>query len=132
LKERQSEIALRIEQAAAKKLDLFVRPVEMRSPRELTATFLQMRSEQIDGIVVTQDGLFYSARKEIADLALANRLPTIVYSRETVLAGALASYGPVSGGDGGILQDQGASWFSVGATTLFATAMLRSSRLPTD
>jgi len=53
-----------------------------------------MRSEQIDGIVVTQDGLFYSARKEIADLALANRLPTIVYSRETVLAGALASYGP--------------------------------------
>jgi putative ABC transport system substrate-binding protein len=81
-------------QAAAKKLDLFVRPVEIRSPRELTATFLQMRSEQIDGIVVTQDGLFYSARKEIADLALANRLPTIVYSRETVLAGALASYGP--------------------------------------
>jgi len=53
-----------------------------------------MRSEQIDGIVVTQDGLFYSARKDIADLALANRLPTIVYSRETVLAGALASYGP--------------------------------------
>jgi ABC-type uncharacterized transport system substrate-binding protein len=81
-------------QAAAKKLDLVLRPVEIRTARELTPTFLQMRSGQIDGIVVTQDGLFYSTRKEIADLALANRLPTIVYSRETVLVGALASYGP--------------------------------------
>ena len=81
-------------QAAAKKLDLVVRPFEIRSPSELTPTFPKMRNEQIDGIVVTQDGLFYSTRKDIADLALANRLPTIVYSRETVQVGALASYGP--------------------------------------
>jgi putative ABC transport system substrate-binding protein len=53
-----------------------------------------MRDEQIDGVAVTQDGLFFQTRQEIADLALAHRLPTIVYSRETVQAGALASYGP--------------------------------------
>jgi putative ABC transport system substrate-binding protein len=43
---------------------------------------------------VSQDSLFYVKRKEIADLALANQLPVIVYSRETVEVGALASYGP--------------------------------------
>jgi len=81
-------------QAAAKKLNLFLRPIELRTPRGLAPAFGNMRDDHIDGVVVTQDGLFYSTRKDIADLALANRLPTIVYSRETVLAGALASYGP--------------------------------------
>jgi putative ABC transport system substrate-binding protein len=38
--------------------------------------------------------MFFAARQEIADAALARRLPTIVYSRETVEVGALASYGP--------------------------------------
>jgi putative tryptophan/tyrosine transport system substrate-binding protein len=81
-------------QAAAKKLNLVLRPVEIRSSGELLQAFSRMRDEQIDGIVVTQDGLFYSTRKDIADLALSNRLPVIVYSRETVQVGALASYGP--------------------------------------
>jgi putative tryptophan/tyrosine transport system substrate-binding protein len=41
-----------------------------------------------------KDGLFYTRRKDIADLALAHKLPLVVYSRETAEAGALASYGP--------------------------------------
>jgi putative ABC transport system substrate-binding protein len=53
-----------------------------------------MTDEQINGVVVSQDGLFYATRKDIADLALARRLPLAVYSKETVEAGALASYGP--------------------------------------
>ena len=53
-----------------------------------------MRDSHINGVVVTQDGLFFATRKDIADLALAHRLPLAVYSRETVEAGALASYGP--------------------------------------
>jgi putative ABC transport system substrate-binding protein len=53
-----------------------------------------MRDHQVDGMVVCQDGLFYVTRKNIADLALTHRLPAAVYSRETVDAGALASYGP--------------------------------------
>ena len=53
-----------------------------------------MRDRQVDGIVVSQDGLFYVAREKIANLALNYRLPAVVYSRETVDAGALASYGP--------------------------------------
>jgi len=81
-------------QAAADKLKLMLQPFEIRKAADLAPAFSTMLSERIDGIVVSQDGLFYASRKEIADLALAHRLPAIVYSRETVAAGALAAYGP--------------------------------------
>jgi putative ABC transport system substrate-binding protein len=53
-----------------------------------------MRSDDIDGVILSQDGLFFANRKTIADLALSYRLPVMTYSRETLEAGALASYGP--------------------------------------
>lgn len=81
-------------QAAADRLKVTLRPMEIRTPGDLVPAFSRMASDRIDGVVVTQDGLFFAARQEIADRALAHRLPTIVYSRETVEAGALASYGP--------------------------------------
>jgi hypothetical protein len=65
-----------------------------REGEDITPAFSQLRSEQIDGVIVSQDGLFDATRKNIADLALAHQLPSIVYSRETLEAGALASYGP--------------------------------------
>jgi putative ABC transport system substrate-binding protein len=73
-------------QAAADKLELLVQPVEIRKADDITPAFSQMRSERIDGVIVSQDGLFYATRKNIADLALAHRLPAIVYSRETLEA----------------------------------------------
>jgi len=81
-------------QTAADKLGLMLKPVEIRSPGDLVPAFSQMSDDQIDGVVEAQDGLFFSRRKDIADLALAHKLPLVVYSRETVEAGALASYGP--------------------------------------
>jgi putative ABC transport system substrate-binding protein len=83
-------------QAAADKLDLILQPVEIRMSGDLAPAFSKMRDKHIDGVAVSQDGLFYATRKDIAALALAHRLPAIVYSRETVDAGALASYGPSS------------------------------------
>ena len=81
-------------QPAADRLKLILQPVEIRKADDLAPAFSRMRSEQIDGVIMSQDGLFYATRKDSADLALAHRLPMIVYSRETVEAGALASYGP--------------------------------------
>jgi ABC-type uncharacterized transport system substrate-binding protein len=81
-------------QSAADRLKLALHPVEIRAPGDLAPAFLKMRDSHINGVVVTQDGLFFATRKDIADLALAHRLPLTVYSRETVEAGALASYGP--------------------------------------
>ena len=79
---------------AAQKLRMMFRIAEVRSANDLGPVFSKMSIDQIEGLVVSQDGLFYQTRKEIADLALAHRLPTMVYSRETVAAGALVSYGP--------------------------------------
>jgi putative ABC transport system substrate-binding protein len=81
-------------QRAAQKLDVTLHPNEVRAPADLEPAFSKMRDNKIDGIVVSQDGLFYANRKSIADLALSRRLPAAVYSRETVDAGALLSYGP--------------------------------------
>jgi|ERR1700738_4735433 putative ABC transport system substrate-binding protein len=81
-------------QTAADKLSVTLHPVEIRTPSDLMPAFSKMENEKINGVAVTQDGLFYATRKDIADLALARRLPAIVYSRETAEAGALASYGP--------------------------------------
>jgi putative ABC transport system substrate-binding protein len=81
-------------QAAADKLDLMLKPIEIRSPDDFVPAFSKMRDDQVDGVVEAQDGLFFTRRKDIADLALAQKLPLVVYSRETVEAGALASYGP--------------------------------------
>jgi putative ABC transport system substrate-binding protein len=80
--------------AAANKLGLILQPVEVRTPSDLLSAFSKTIDDQVDGVVVSQDGLFYAARKVIADLALARKLPLAVYSRETVDAGALLSYGP--------------------------------------
>src|SRR5262245_9055877 len=81
-------------QAAADKLQLTLSPVEVRAASDLPPAFSKMRTDGIDGVVVTQDGLFFATRQSIANLGLSHRLPLIVYSRETVEAGALASYGP--------------------------------------
>ena len=89
-----SQLYIEEAQTAAHKLDITLYPIEVRSPSDLEPAFLKMQEHRVDGIVVSQDGLFYATRKNIADLALAHRLPAAVYSRETVDAGALASYGP--------------------------------------
>jgi putative tryptophan/tyrosine transport system substrate-binding protein len=89
-----SRVYIEEAQRAIKKLEIALHPVEVRTPGDLEPAFLKMRDHQVDGVVVSQDGLFYATRTNIADLALHQRLPIAVYSRETVAAGALASYGP--------------------------------------
>ena len=89
-----SETYIEEAQKAADKLGLVLYPVEVHSRSDLAPAFEKMQDQKIDGVVVSQDGLFFVSRKEIAELALARGLPSAVYSRETVEAGALASYGP--------------------------------------
>jgi putative ABC transport system substrate-binding protein len=53
-----------------------------------------MLQNRVQGVIVPPDGLFFRDRHLIADLALQNGLPLIFWSRETVEAGGVASYGP--------------------------------------
>ncbi len=79
---------------AARHLGLSLQPIGVRGANEIEGAFSKMSEDQLQGVVVTVDGLFYAQKERIAALALKHRLPTVVYSRETLEAGALMSYGP--------------------------------------
>jgi putative ABC transport system substrate-binding protein len=81
-------------EAAARELGIAVVPVGVRGRKELEAAISKISEDKFPALVVTVDGMFFTERQRIADLTLAQRLPTIVYSREPLEAGALISYGP--------------------------------------
>jgi putative ABC transport system substrate-binding protein len=66
---------------------------EVRAPEELEPLFLKMVDIKMDGLVVAGSGLLYQQREAIFKLATEKRLPTFSWSRETLVAGALISYG---------------------------------------
>ena len=81
-------------EAAARELGIDVVPVGVRGRNDLEAAISKISEDKFPALVVTVDGMFFTERQRIADLALAQQLPTIVYSREPLEAGALISYGP--------------------------------------
>jgi putative ABC transport system substrate-binding protein len=52
-----------------------------------------MADAGMQALTANADGLAFTYRALIAELALAHRLPLAVWSRETLVAGALMSYG---------------------------------------
>ena len=78
----------------AAKLGLTLQIFEARSPGELEGAFNAMSKARMQALSITMDGLFFQQRVAIATLALARRLPTCVWSKESLEAGALISYGP--------------------------------------
>jgi putative ABC transport system substrate-binding protein len=79
---------------AATALGLDVQPVEVRSIADFEQACDKIVEGHFDGIVVGPDGLFFQGRSAIAQSALKRRLPLMMFSRETLQAGALMSYGP--------------------------------------
>jgi len=65
----------------------------VRDPTEYEAAFDGLRRERCDALVITTSPVFFAARARLAELALKDRLPTIMGAREYVDAGAFASYG---------------------------------------
>lgn len=80
--------------ATASRLGVAVVPVGARSADELEGAISKISTDNFQAIVVTHDGLFYVQRKQLADLALERRLPTIGFASEQWEAGVLATYGP--------------------------------------
>jgi len=78
---------------AAPKLNLSFEPFSASSVEELAAVFNAMPARGIQAVLPSTGGFFYQQRATLAHLALAQRLPLCVWSRETLEAGALLSYG---------------------------------------
>ena len=55
--------------------------------------FDRFANDHADGVLVMAEGLFNTQRNQIAELALARRLPTMFSQRAYVAAGGLISYG---------------------------------------
>jgi putative tryptophan/tyrosine transport system substrate-binding protein len=77
---------------AAQLLGINVQPVAVSRVEELERAFAGLTN--VDGLISLADPFFTAHRGRIVDLAIAARLPTMLYWREFVQAGGLLSYGP--------------------------------------
>ena len=80
-------------QAAAQTLRLALRTFEVR-PEEIAEALRSIDKERADAVIVQQNLSFTPHLRQIADLAISYRLPTVHPTREFVEAGGLLAYGP--------------------------------------
>jgi putative tryptophan/tyrosine transport system substrate-binding protein len=84
----------RVTEDAARRLGASTTRYLARSPQELSAMYGEIRSARPDAMLVFPDSLTLVRRKEIADFAARERIPTMYGWTEFVEAGGLLSYGP--------------------------------------
>jgi len=80
-------------QLAARTLGITIHSAEVRKPNEIVSAFSSIRRARADALIVQADNLTMTHRKQIADLALQSRLPTMFFVRDYVDDGGLMSYG---------------------------------------
>src|SRR3954470_20267853 len=81
-------------EVAAAELKVSIELVEARRLDDLEKAFDAMVRARVEAVAINAEGLFFQGRQIVPKLALERRLPTCVYSRETLEPGALMSYGP--------------------------------------
>ena len=78
---------------AARKAKVRVQRVEARTAGEIESGFKVMAAGDAQAVIVPLDPIYIQLRRELAQAALANRLPSVFAVREHVEAGGLMSYG---------------------------------------
>jgi len=81
-------------EVAARTLGLRLQVVEARGAADIDTAFADMTKARAGALTVPSTPTFSSERKRLAELATANRLPTMFTFREYVDAGGLMAYGP--------------------------------------
>ena len=80
-------------EGTCQRLNIRAVPAEVRLSKDLDAAFKSLAYEHVQAVIVLVDGMLFSERKSIAELAAAARLPAIYAFRDHVDAGGLVSYG---------------------------------------
>jgi len=88
------EQQLREVEAAARRLGVQLRVVKLKARDGLVDAFLEMKSARFDAVLVEENQFFNTTRREIAYLALEDRLPTMCEHAAFTQVGCLMSYGP--------------------------------------
>ena len=86
-------LVLKNVEAAAAKLSVRTITAQATTPEELERAFDAMKRERADAAIVGLSGFFILQGKQIAALAIRQRLPMIFPSSQSVEAGGLISYG---------------------------------------
>ena len=80
-------------QAGGRTLGIDVQSLEVRGPDDFDGAFEAARRLRLDALITVEDPLTASYRKDIADFAAGQQLPSLHGIREFVAAGGLISYG---------------------------------------
>jgi putative tryptophan/tyrosine transport system substrate-binding protein len=80
-------------ETAARTLGLQIQVLEAQRLDELAGVFEAMTSQRAGAVLLPGDSVLYFYRKQIADLAIKNRLPALFAPREFAEAGGLMAYG---------------------------------------
>jgi putative ABC transport system substrate-binding protein len=83
---------LREAEAAARALGMQLHALEARVPPEIDRAFAAMTQQRAGAVVILADAIFTNQRKQIAELALKRRLPSVYGVREFAEAGGLMDY----------------------------------------
>jgi putative ABC transport system substrate-binding protein len=89
-----AELQFRETQAAARSLGIEIQVFDVRDRKELESAFSVIAKARADALTVIADPLFLSQQKQLANLAIAKRLPSVFARNENVEVGGLMSYGP--------------------------------------
>ena len=89
-----SRLYVDVTKTAADQLGLKVARFEAGSRDELEPAFAAMANADMQAVLTNGDGLAFSQRELIGQLALKNRLPAAVFMREVLVPGTSLSYGP--------------------------------------
>jgi ABC-type uncharacterized transport system substrate-binding protein len=93
-----NRLSVRNARQAAQTRGLTLQVVELHTSAELEAAFATLKRGGVEALLVSDigGGIFFTQRVQLADLALAQRLPAIFANTENVEAGGLMSYSPSS------------------------------------
>jgi len=80
-------------QRAASDVDVQVVAVSAGTPEEIERGFVSMRESRAEAVMIPADGFYIGQAKQIAQLAIKHRMPSIFTDRGNVKDGGLMSYG---------------------------------------
>ena len=86
-------LVLKSIQSAALKTSTKILPLEARTAPEIENAFSAMTQGKAGAVIVARDGFYINQTRQITELALKNRLPSISERENYAEAGGLMSYG---------------------------------------
>jgi putative tryptophan/tyrosine transport system substrate-binding protein len=80
-------------ETAGRAMELKILAAEVRTADDIGPAYELLANEHVEVVIVEQSNVLVNARKQIAEAAMAKKLPSVYGYREHVQAGGLVSYG---------------------------------------